>query len=125
MARKNGPRQANPIRACHAHNNRGQPCKYGAMPGQSICRFHGGLAPQNLKTARERLNDLVDPAINQLRGLLTNRSPVIRLHAVKDVLDRTGYKPTEKVVTDGHVVVQIEMVDRAAPKVIDVPKALE
>ena len=68
-----------------------------------MCRYHGGSAPQVKKKARERLNDLVDPAINQLERILT-KEPILSspqenrvlIAAAKDVLDRTGFKPVEK-----------------------------
>jgi len=52
-----------------------------------------------MKAARERLNDLVDPAINILAKAVrdTEENPAIMsstvLAAARDILDRTGYKP--------------------------------
>jgi hypothetical protein len=68
------------------------------MSGQKVCRVHGGMAPQALAKAKERLAALVDPAITEL-GRLMRQSKVdpVRLGCVKDVLDRTGYKAVETV----------------------------
>ncbi len=48
---------------------------------------------------RERLNELVDPAISQLAKLL-NRDDVddnVRLRAITSLLDRVGYGPGQTV----------------------------
>lgn len=31
---------------CSAHRSVGQPCQASATPGGTVCRFHGGSAPQ-------------------------------------------------------------------------------
>jgi len=36
-------------------NNRGEPCKAWVMKGQKVCSGHGGLSPQALRKAQERL----------------------------------------------------------------------
>jgi hypothetical protein len=41
---------------------------------------------------------MVDPAITALRKLVDEAdSDAVRLSAIKDILDRAGYKPREKV----------------------------
>jgi len=69
-------------------------CRRRAIKGGTVCRMHGGGAPQVEKKARERLNDLVDPAINKLAEALEHGklSPQA-ITAARDILDRTGYKP--------------------------------
>ena len=69
-------------------------CRKQAIKGGTVCRMHGGGAPQVEKKARERLNDLVDPAINKLAEALEHGklSPQA-ITAARDILDRTGYKP--------------------------------
>ena len=48
--------------------------------------------------AKERLEALVAPAIMILGKLLNcNECPSVQLGAVRDVLDRNGFKPTDKV----------------------------
>ena len=60
--------------------------------------MHGGGAPQVKKAARERLNDLIDPAINELgRRVADPDNPALALRAAQDILDRAGYKSPEKV----------------------------
>jgi hypothetical protein len=50
--------------------------------------MHGGKAPQVKAKAQERLAALVNPAIDQLKKLLTANSEMVSLLAVKDLLDR-------------------------------------
>jgi hypothetical protein len=80
--------------------------------------MHGGKSPQALAKAEDRLRSLVHPAITGLAELIAKAdSDSVRLSAIRDLLDRTGYKPTEKVQSDGRTVIEIEYVDR--------PNALE
>jgi hypothetical protein len=74
------------------------------MRGCNVCRSHGGAAPQVKRRAEERLAALVDPAIDELRKLLRSKSPAVVLGAVKDVLDRNGFKPKDVVVVEGDIV---------------------
>lgn len=39
----------------------GVQCKRGAIPGGTVCKKHGGGAPQVIAKAQERLADLIDP----------------------------------------------------------------
>jgi hypothetical protein len=78
-----------------------------------VCIAHGGGAPQVKIAAEERLRSLVHPAISGLASLINNAdSDSVRLSAIRDLLDRTGYKPTEKVQSDGRTVIEIEYIDR-------------
>lgn len=45
---------------------------------------------------REYLGSLSSKAIRTLNDLLTDDNSNVRLGAAKDILDRTGYKPTDK-----------------------------
>lgn len=82
---------------CKAHLKSGRQCKNQSIPGGAVCRYHGGGAPQVQQKARERLAALVDPAIDRLAKLIKDKYGNVALGAVKDVLDRAGYKPTEKI----------------------------
>src|SRR4051794_14127933 len=88
-------------RRCKAHkaDGSGERCSKPAMLGQSVCRAHGGASPQAKKSARERLEALVDPAINTLRtvirtGIKTGDTPSA-VRASLGILDRTGFHPTQ------------------------------
>ncbi len=86
-------------RRCTAKSVRsGQRCKKAAILGGVVCQTHGGGAPQVKRAARERLNDLIDPAINELgRRVEDSENPALALRAAQDILDRAGYKSPEKV----------------------------
>ena len=84
-----------------------------------VCRYHGGGAPQVQKKARERLEALVDPAINQYKTLLKSKHHPTRLGAVKDILDRTGYKPTERIEQTNYTAEEIEQCERLTPDELD------
>lgn len=90
------PGTKNPSRRCHATVKRtGLQCKRAAIKGGSVCTTHGGAAPHVQRSARQRLLDLVDPAIAQLAKIL-NKPDVddnVRLRAIQALLDRTGFKP--------------------------------
>lgn len=43
------------------------------------------------------LKELTAPALRTLKSLLNAESESVRLQAAKDVLDRTGYKPPDKM----------------------------
>ncbi|MCX6027655.1 MAG: hypothetical protein NTY23_15650 [Chloroflexi bacterium] len=62
-----------------------------------MCRVHGGSAPQVKAKALERLKALQDPAITRLEQLIGSVQEQVALGAIKDVLDRTGLKPTGKL----------------------------
>ncbi len=48
------------------------------------------------KVQKEYLADLTGPALQTLKGLLNAKSELVRFQAATDILDRTGYKPTDK-----------------------------
>lgn len=78
------------------------------MLGQSVCRMHGGQAPQALAKAQDRMQALVHPAISAIAQLIADND----LAAARYVLDYAGFKATEKVQSDGRTVIEIEYVDR-------------
>ena len=83
------------------------------MHGQTVCRMHGGMSPQARANAEERIRALVHPALDRYqKAIADDDNPAIALAAAKDILDRAGYKATEKIQQDGRVVIEIEMVKR-------------
>jgi hypothetical protein len=73
-------------------------CKQPAIAGGTVCRYHGGAAPQVKKAAEQRLQELKQPAIAYLAHLLEQKQfPSAGLGAAKDVLDRIDGKPRESV----------------------------
>lgn len=84
-------------RQCKAHRKNGEQCRRQAIIGGAVCIMHGGKAPQVIRSARERIDAMVDPALTQLARIVEDgESDAVKLAAIKDVLDRAGYKPVEK-----------------------------
>lgn len=81
----------------------GKPCKGQAIRGATVCRLHGGSAPQVKAKALERLKALQPLAITQLEALLTCEENAVRHGAVKTVFDYSGLKPTDKLKLSGEV----------------------
>ncbi len=87
-------------------------CGNPPIPGCKVCKFHGGAAPQvKAAGARRVLGALVGPALLQLRDIIEEEDtpPAVRLAAIRDVLDRTGYRPVQQleVLTIGVVEAEI------------------
>jgi hypothetical protein len=79
---------------CKATSRAGHRCKQPAIDGGTVCRYHGGNAPQVKAAAARRLATLVDPAIAVLARLLRPRRGALtrlELDAARDVLDRNGF----------------------------------
>lgn len=55
---------------------------------------------------REYLGDLAAPALRTMKELLKAKSELVRYNAASDILDRTGYKPTDKQEVDINGAVQ-------------------
>jgi hypothetical protein len=51
---------------CSAKTSRGTPCRSNGLAGTTICRAHGGSAPQVLAKARQRLLLAPDPVAARL-----------------------------------------------------------
>lgn len=49
------------------------------------------------KEIQDNFGSLAILAQNQLKKLLSSKSDIVRMQAVKDVLDRAGYKPPERI----------------------------
>ena len=93
-------------RRCTAMRSNGiERCKRTAILGGTVCFTHGGAAPQVQRKARERLLELVEPALTELTKIVINKntSENVRLSAIKDILDRSGLAATIKVEQDVHV----------------------
>lgn len=90
---------ADPMKArCTATNRQGTRCGRAPIPGGTVCRMHGGAAPQVKEAAMARLLRLQDPAIDRLAQLIGQSDfPTVAYAAARDVLDRTIGKPHESV----------------------------
>lgn len=65
---------------------------------QTICNWKkdSGFMEEYEKSTRSTLQSLVPKAIKRIEKLLNANNEVVQLGAAKDILDRTGYKPTDK-----------------------------
>lgn len=97
---------------CTAHNRQGRQCGKPPIPGGTVCRMHGGAAPQVKEAAMARLRALQHPAIDALEWLIRQKDfPSAAYAAARDVLDRTEGKPHESVAVEhsGALVIRHEM----------------
>lgn len=99
----------NESRRCTAHSSQtGERCKRSAIKGGTVCASHGGRAPQVKKSAKERLAELVEPALEGLHTALKSGEIPSIVRAAQVVLDRTGFHPTQAVELFGKDGGQIE-----------------
>jgi hypothetical protein len=93
-----------PLAACNGHSRSGNPCKNPAIPGGTVCPWHGGRAPQVREAAQKRLLSLVPDAIEamaMLAGIVDGTfklDPHVQQRALADILDRAGLRPADQVV---------------------------
>lgn len=89
----------------------GVPCQNPPIPGGTVCRIHGGKAPQTAaKAARRVLEELTGPAMAFLAALVRDEKATNsdRFKAAKDILDRNGFKPPLEI--DGRLT--LDMIER-------------
>lgn len=101
---------------CSAKKTNGEPCKAGAIKGGTVCRTHGGSAPQVRRKANERLQALVDPAITRLAQILKDadsKHPHL-MSAIREVLNRDGRIGADAAEREGGLMTleQIEVILR-------------
>ena len=79
-------------RTCTAHTRDGTPCKNAPILGGTVCRMHGGAAPQVRARATARLVNGVPTMLTELRRIAIDESmpAPTRLAAIRDWLDRAG-----------------------------------
>ena len=82
---------------CSAHRKNGNQCASYAMVGGSVCRVHGGSAPQVREAARRRIIALVPKALFTMSEMLSAESEAVRVRAATDILDRAGLKASEQL----------------------------
>ena len=85
-------------RYCSARRSDGQPCQKAPIAGGSVCRTHGGSAPQVRRKAALRLQELVNPAIAVLaREMAQADKSGDRQRAANSILDRAGWGRVQRV----------------------------
>ena len=102
MSKKKDLSRHRPINACTAHKTNGDPCGNRAIRGGSVCRFHGGAAPQVRRAAFVRLVMESDPAAAELIAIYKDkRNPIaVRLRAIEGILDRAGITARQEIDVD-------------------------
>jgi hypothetical protein len=66
-----------------------------------VCATHGGRAPQVKRSARERLAELVEPALEGLHKALKSKDLPTIVWASQIVLDRCGFHPSRAIELTG------------------------
>lgn len=108
----------------------GKRCSNAPIPGGTVCRVHGGAAPQVIRKAQERLTDLIDPnrllrelvalVYSDLREAFDERGALKPIKDWPDGLARAvaSVKTTKKNLTTGDQkvddVIEIKVWDKPA-----------
>jgi len=108
---------------CTARSKRSQVrCRKPAIDGGTVCRMHGGAAPQVKLKALERLTAFQDRAIDRLFGLAEQQEyPSTAFAAVRDVLDRTMGRATEHLNVSGSLNIVTILRERHAKQIREIP----
>jgi len=102
----------------------GQRCGNPALPGGTVCGFHGGKAPQVKRKAALRLAALVDPAVATLAKEMTKADrSADRQRAANSILDRAGISRTPDLdaATARAILVERLIALRTPPPALDPP----
>ena len=79
------------------------------MHGQLVCATHGGQSPQAKNSAMARMIAAADPVAGELiRIALRGESEAVRVSAIRDILDRTGYAAKQMLELSGSTGVVIQ-----------------
>ena len=84
---------------CKARRKNGEPCRNPPMLGSTVCRMHGGAAPQVKRRAQQRILEASDQAAYRLVQMMqdTKIPPAVQLAAARDLLDRAGLGAKQEV----------------------------
>lgn len=110
---------------CVAVRKNGERCLKPANRGMTVCRTHGGAAPQVQRKAKQRLELAADRMARELLGMATGaESEAVKLNAIRDALDRAGLgtktevsvelKPYERLLDDLSGVASISRAEHRA-----------
>jgi hypothetical protein len=91
-----------PAVRCTARKRNGEPCRAMAARGASVCRVHGGSAPQVKAAALRRLDQAADVLVQRLLqfALDGNVDDNVALRAIRDALDRAGLAAKTEVAVE-------------------------
>lgn len=83
-----------PNRPCGARSKQtGEPCRVPAIPGGTVCRFHGGKSPQVQAAALARIRSARDLALEKLAAALEAQGEFLDPRTLLDIT----VKLTDKV----------------------------
>lgn len=84
---------------CTAKTSSGYPCKRPPIKGGTVCRTHGGAAPQVRAAAQVRILMASDMAARKLIELMSSPKvdDRVKLAAARDLLDRANLSGTQAV----------------------------
>jgi hypothetical protein len=93
---------------CTATRRDGQPCTNFARLGATVCRMHGGSAPQVVRAAQVRLLMAADRLMAQLLQIAENKAEPtpVRLAAIRDALDRAGLGAKQQIELSAEVTLE-------------------
>jgi len=93
---------------CSATRRDGQPCSNFARIGATVCRKHGGNAPQVVRAAQVRLLMASDRLMAQLLLIAEDKSEPtpVRLAAIRDALDRAGLGAKQQIELSAEVTLE-------------------
>lgn len=88
-----------PERRCVAKKTNGEQCRRWAIKGSTVCKMHGGAAPQVLAKAKARIQNNADKITKkEIEFVFDEGIPAnVRLNAAQDLLDRAGLIKTQQV----------------------------
>ena len=91
-----------PKTLCKARRRNGEPCRNPPMAGSTVCRMHGGAAPQVRARAQQRILEASDKAAYALVQMMQDAAipPAVRLGAARDLLDRAGLTSKQELTLD-------------------------
>ena len=111
------------LKRCRAHRKNGDQCKHAAMLGTTVCRNHGGRAPQVQHKAKIRLQEAVDRNARYLLDMCADDTipEGVRLTAIRDALDRggLGVKTSMEIEVTAKPFEQVYEAISAGPKIVD------
>lgn len=111
------------ILRCTAHYKSGERCRSESLAGTSVCRKHGGAAPQVVAKAAVRIQMTADAAADYMRGVLNDPNVADRdkINAAKDILDRAGLGAAQKHLVG---VAQLDPVEQLFQDILSTPGML-
>lgn len=119
-----------PVVRCTAIRKDGERCRRWSLRGTTVCLQHGGRLPRVqdhatavVESARLRLIDMADGAVDQIEDLMLNgTAEKIRLDASREVLNRAGINGPVEI--DVQVTHNESPADRARKKLEDTASKL-